>query len=75
MPWVKSVPDNTLLGRWEVTPGPLAHTIRDVLSLAIPDDLAEGGRSRPLLTRRRVVDYCHIAAALCPGMPCLPGRS
>lgn len=74
-PWVKSVPDNTLPRRWEVTPEPLAHTIRDVLSLAIPDDLAEGGRSRPLLTRRRVVDYCHVAAALCPGMPCLQGRS
>ena len=52
-----------------------AHTIKDVLSLAIPDDLADGGLLRPLLTRRRVVDYCHVAAALCPGMPCLRGRS
>ena len=58
-----------------MTPGPLAHTIRDVLSLAIPDHLADGGRSRPLLTRRRVVDYCHVAAALCPGMFCLQSRS
>ena len=58
-----------------MTPGLLAHTIRDVLSLAIPDHLADGGRSRPLLTRRRVVDYCHVTAALCPGMPCLQGRS
>ena len=58
-----------------MTPGPLAHTIGDVLSLAIPDDMLRGGWSRPLLTRRRVVDYCHVAAALCPGMPCLPGRS
>ena len=55
--------------KWEVTPGPLAHTIRDVLSLAIPDDPASGGWSPPLLTRRRVVDYCHVATALCPGMP------
>ncbi len=58
-----------------MTPGPLAHTIGDVLSLATPDDMLLGGWSRPLLTRRRVVDYCHVAAALCPGMPCLPGRS
>jgi hypothetical protein len=58
-----------------VTPGLLAHTIRDVLSVAIPDDLVCGGRSRPLLTRRRVVDYCHVAAALCPGVPCLQGCS
>ena len=58
-----------------MTPGPLAHTIRDVLSLAIPDDLADGGRSRPPLTRRRVVDYCHVAAALCPGVPGLQARS
>ena len=58
-----------------MTPGPLAHTIRDVLSLAIPDDMVRDGWSRPLLTRRRVVDYCHVAAALCPGMPCLQGCS
>ena len=58
-----------------MTSGRLAHTIRDVLSLAIPDDMLDGGRPRPLLTRRRVVDYCHVTAALCPGMPCLPGRS
>ena len=47
----------------------LAHTIEDVLSLAIPDDMADRGRSRPLLTRRRVVDYCHVTADLCPGAP------
>ena len=58
-----------------MTPGPLAHTIGDVLSLANPDDMLLGGWSRPLLTRRRVVDYCHVAAALCPGPPGLPGRS
>jgi hypothetical protein len=58
-----------------VTPGLLAHTIGDVLSLAIPADLADGGRWRPLLTRRRVVDYCHVTAALCPGMPGLQGGS
>jgi hypothetical protein len=58
-----------------VTPGPLAHTIKDVLSLATPDDMLLGGWSRPLLTRRRVVDYCHVAGALCPGMPCPQGRS
>jgi hypothetical protein len=58
-----------------VTLAPLAHTIRDVPSLATPDDMRLGGWSRPLLTRRRVVDYCHVAAALCPGM-CYPqGRS
>jgi hypothetical protein len=72
---VKSVPANILPKWWGVTPGLLAHTIRDVLSLAIPDDLVGGGRSRPLLTRRRVVDYCHVAAALCPGVPCLQGCS
>jgi hypothetical protein len=60
---------NILPKWWGVTPGLLAHTIGDVLSLAIPDDLADGGRWRPLLTRRRVVDYCHVTAALCPGMP------
>ena len=58
-----------------MTPGPLAHTIGDVLSLATLDDMLLGGWSRPLLTRRRVVDYCHVAAALCPGMPRLLGRS
>lgn len=58
-----------------MTPGPLAHTIGDVLSLANPDAMLLGGWSRPLLTRRRVVDYCHVAAALCPGSPGLPGRS
>ena len=58
-----------------MTPGPRAHTIGDVLSLATPHDMLPGGWSRPLLTRRRVVDYCHVAAALCPGTPCLPGRS
>ena len=67
--------DNNLPNEWGVTPGRLAHTIRDVLSLAIPDDLAEGGLSRPLLTRRRVVDYCHVTADLCPGTPGLQGRS
>lgn len=71
----KSVGGNILLKRWGVTPGPLAHTIRDVLSLAILDDTAGGGWSRPLLTRRRVVDYCHVSAALCPGMPGLQGCS
>jgi hypothetical protein len=58
-----------------VTLVPLAHTIRGVLSLATPDDMLLGGWSRPLLTRRRVVDYCHVAAALCPGMSRLPGRT
>jgi hypothetical protein len=58
-----------------VTLGPLAHTIRDVLSLATPDDMLLGGGSRPLLTRRRVVDYCHVAAALCPGLTRPPGCS
>jgi hypothetical protein len=58
-----------------VTLGPLAHTIGDVLSLATPDDMLLGGWSRPLLTRRRVVDYCHVAAALCPGTPGPPGCS
>ena len=58
-----------------MTRGLPAHTIRDVLSLAIPDDMADAGRSRPLLTRRRVVDYCHVTAALCPGMPGPQGRS
>ena len=53
----------------------LAHTIEDVLSLAIPDDMADRGRPRPLLTRRRVVDYCHVTAGLCPGTPGLQGRS
>jgi hypothetical protein len=56
-----------LLNEWEVTPGPPAHTIGDVLPQANPDDRAGGGWSRPLLTRRRVVDYCHVATALCPG--------
>ncbi|HEY7918281.1 MAG TPA: hypothetical protein VIE45_01455 [Streptosporangiaceae bacterium] len=46
-----------------------------MLSLAIPDDLVSDGWSRPLLTRRRVVDYCHVAGALCPGLPCLQGCS
>jgi len=59
---------NTLLARWGVTPGAAAHTIGDVLSLAIPFERAAGGWSRPLLTRRRVVDYCHVTAALCPGV-------
>jgi hypothetical protein len=27
---------------------------------------------RPLLTRRRAVDYCRVATALCPVMP-IPG--
>jgi hypothetical protein len=58
-----------------VTPVRRAHTIEDVLSLAIPDDVADRGRSQPLLTRRRVVDYCHVTADLCPGTPGLPGRS
>jgi len=52
-----------------------AHTIEDVLSLAIPDDVVDRGRSRPLLTRRRVVDYCHVTADLCPGPPGPQGRS
>ncbi len=83
MPWTKSgladaldeIQAHILPGRWGVTQGPQAHTIRDVLSLAKPDHLADGGRSRLLLTRRRVVDHCHIAAALCPGMFCLQSRS
>jgi hypothetical protein len=58
-----------------VTPVRLAHTIEDVLSLAIPDDMADRGRPRPLLTRRRVVDYCHVTADLCPGAPGLQTRS
>jgi hypothetical protein len=55
-----------------VTPDRQAHTIGGVLSQAIPDDWAVGGRLRPLLTRRRVVDYCHVSAALCPGSLRLP---
>jgi hypothetical protein len=50
-----------------VTPGPAPHTIGGVLSLAVPDDRVAGGHARPSLTRRRVVDYCHVATALCPG--------
>ena len=46
---------------------PVPHTIRGVLSLAVPDDRVDGGPARPSLTRRRVVDYCHVATALCPG--------
>jgi len=59
---------NTLPGEWEVTPGPGPHTIGDVLSLALPAEQAAGRRPRPLLTRRRVVDFCHVATALCPGV-------
>ena len=59
---------NTLPIEWEVTPGPAPHTIRDVLSLAILAERAGDARRRPVLTRRRVVDYCHVAATLCPGM-------
>ena len=69
------MPDNNLPHWWGVTRGRLAHSIGGVLFLAIPDDMAAGGRSRPLLTRRRVVDYCHVTAALCPGAPGLQGRS
>jgi hypothetical protein len=61
------VTGNILLNEWEVTPGLPAHTIGDVLSQANPDDGADSGWSRPLLTRRRVVDFCHVATALCPG--------
>jgi len=71
----KSGRDNILLKEWGVTPGPRAHTIGDVLSLATPDVMLLGGGPRPLLTRRRVVDYCHVTAALCPGTPRLLGRS
>ena len=59
---------NTLPAWWEVTPGLAPHTIGGVLSLAISAERAAGGRPRPPLTRRRVVDYCHVAAALCPGV-------
>jgi hypothetical protein len=59
---------HTLPTRWEVTPRLAPHTIGGVLSLAIPAERAGGGVLRPPLTRRRVVDYCHIAAALCPGV-------
>lgn len=62
--------DNTLLIGWEVTGLSPGHTIGGVLSQAVPDDRAGGGWFRPLLTRRRVVNYCHVAAALCPGTPC-----
>jgi len=55
--------------QWEVTRVPPAHTIMGVLSQAVPDEWAGGGGLRPLLTRRRDVDYCHVAAALCPGAP------
>ena len=55
--------------QWEVTQVPSAHTIMGVLSQAVPDEWAGGGWPRPLLTRRRDVDYCHVAAALCPGAP------
>lgn len=61
---------NTLAPWWEVTHQPPGHTIGDVLFQVVPDERAGGGRSRPLLTRRRVVDYCHVTAALCPGTPC-----
>jgi hypothetical protein len=58
-----------------VTPVRRAHTIEDVLPLAITDDMADRGRPRPLLTRRRVVDYCRVTADLCPGAPGLQTRS
>jgi hypothetical protein len=31
--------------------------------------MAEQGAMRPPLTRRRAVDYCRVATALCPAMP------
>jgi hypothetical protein len=31
--------------------------------------MAKQGAMRPLLTRRRAVDYCRVATALCPAMP------
>ena len=31
--------------------------------------MAEQGAMRPLLTRRRAVDYCRVATALCPAVP------
>ena len=51
-----------------MTPGPAPHTIGGVLSLAIPAERTGGGGLRPPLTRRRVVDYCHVAATRCPGV-------
>jgi hypothetical protein len=66
------VTSHNVLTRWAVTPDRQAHTIGGVLSQAIPDDWAVGGRLRPLLTRRRVVDYCHVSAALCPRSLRLP---
>jgi len=31
--------------------------------------MAEQGAMRPMLTRRRAVDYCRVATAQCPAMP------
>jgi len=47
--------------------------VHDIASVQAPG--TEGGRMpeqgalRPLLTRRRAVDYCRVATALCPAMP------
>lgn len=68
-----SVASQNLLNRWEVTGGMRARSIGGVLAAT------NAGRpgSWPvlaapmaaLLTRRRPVDYCLVAAALCPPQP------
>jgi hypothetical protein len=39
-----------------VTAGPLVHNIEDVPSPAVPK----------MLTKRRAVDFCRVATAMCP---------
>ena len=53
--------------------GPVIRAVHDIASVQVSGTeggrMAEQGAMRPLLTRRRAVDYCRVATALCPAMP------
>ncbi|MGE5132019.1 MAG: putative leader peptide [Gemmatimonadota bacterium] len=65
-----------LPAKWGVTAARPAHSISGVSSPDLPEPAwphlgqpRPGGALRPFLTRRRAVDYCRVATALCLRAP------
>jgi len=59
--------------RWEVTPGMGTPSIRSMPIATNPGGRDAAGmpawRVPVVLTRRRTIDYCRVATALCPWRP------
>ena len=73
VPAAASVASRNLPSAEQVTSGRGAHSIRAMPTATNAGRAdawqAPAWRAPALLTRRRTVDYCRVATALCPGPP------